>query len=67
MKKAPVVIKGNKSGIRLVLDKDIPFDELQKEIADKFESSAEFLGNAQVAISFQGPELSEDEENVILH
>lgn len=66
MKKAPVVIKGNKSGIRLVLDKDIPFDELQKEIADKFESSAEFLGNAQVAISFEGRELSEDEEAVIL-
>ena len=66
MKKAPVVIKGNKSGIRLVLDKDIPFDELQKEIADKFESSAEFLGNAQVAITFEGRELSEDEEAVIL-
>ena len=66
MKKAPVVIKGNKSGIRLVLDKDIPFDELQKEIADKFESSAEFLGTAQVAISFEGRELSEDEEAVIL-
>lgn len=66
MKKTPVVIKGNKSGIRLVLDKDIPFDELQKEIADKFESSAEFLGNAQVAISFEGRELSEDEEAVIL-
>ena len=66
MKKAPVVIKGNKSGIRLVLDKDIPFDELQKEIADKFESSAEFLGNAQVASSFEGRELSEDEEAVIL-
>lgn len=66
MKKAPVVIKGNKSGIRLVLDKDMPFDELQKEIADKFESSAEFLGNAQVAISFEGRELSEDEEAVIL-
>ena len=33
---------------------------------DKFESSAEFLGNAQVAISFEGRELSEDEEAVIL-
>jgi septum site-determining protein MinC len=66
MKKAPVVIKGNKSGIRLVLDADMPFEELLKEVAAKFESSAEFLGNAQVAISFEGRQLKEEEEAILL-
>lgn len=66
MKKAPVVIKGSKSGIRLVLEQDMPFDELQKEVEQKFEKSADFLGNAQVAISFEGRELSEEEEAMLL-
>lgn len=66
MKKAPVVIKGNKSGIRLVLDAEMPFEELRKEICEKFSSSADFLGDAQVAISFEGRELSEEEEAYIL-
>lgn len=66
MKKAPVVIKGNKSGIRLVLDKEMPFEELMKEIADKFTSSADFLGDTQVALSFENRELSEEEEAAIL-
>lgn len=66
MKKAPVVIKGNKSGIRLVLEQDMPFDELQKKVEQKFEKSADFLGNAQVALSFEGRELSEEEEAMLL-
>lgn len=66
MKKAPVVIKGNKSGIRLVLEPNLPFDELQKEVEQKFEKSADFLGNAQVALSFEGRELSEEEEAMLL-
>lgn len=66
MKKAPVVIKGNKSGIRLVLDKDMPFDKLRKEVEKKFKSSAEFLGNAKVALSFEGRDLSEEEEAQLL-
>lgn len=66
MKKAPVVIKGNKSGIRIVLEPDMKFEELLKEVQKKFSSSADFLGNAQVAVSFEGRELSEDEEGILL-
>lgn len=32
MKKAPVVIKGNKSGIRIVLDDVLPFPEILEEV-----------------------------------
>jgi len=66
MKKAPIVIKGNKSGIRIVLDSEIEFEELIEEIKKKFSSSADFLGNAQVAVSFEGRELTEEEEAIIL-
>lgn len=66
MKKAPVVIKGNKSGIRLVLDEALPFEELLKAVEEKFESSSDFLGSAQVALSFEGRELTEDEEATLL-
>lgn len=66
MKKAPVVIKGNKSGIRIVLDAELEFDELLNEVEKKFSSSAGFLGNAQVAVSFEGRELTEEEEAILL-
>ena len=37
MKKAPVVIKGNKSGIRIVLDNQLPFEELMEEVKNTFQ------------------------------
>ena len=64
--KVPIVIKGSKSGLRIVLDSELSFDDLKKEIEKKFSDSAKFLGNAQVAVSFEGRELTEDEEATIL-
>lgn len=59
---APVVIKGTKSGIIVVLDKKMPFDELLECVAKKFSESADFLGNTQVAVSFEGRKCSDEEE-----
>lgn len=66
MKKAPVVIKGNKSGIRIVLDDKLPFEELAEEVKKKFKESSDFLGDAQVAVSFDGRTLEEEEEAILL-
>lgn len=66
MKKTPVVIKGNKSGIRIVLDAQLPFEELVEEVQKKFKESSEFLGDAQVAVSFDGRPLEEEEEAILL-
>ncbi len=66
MKKAPIVIKGNKSGIRLVMDSGLSFDELLSEVRKKFSESSDFLGDAQVAISFEGRKLTEEEEAILL-
>ena len=61
-----VMIKGNKSGIVLVLDKDLEFAQLKNNIADKFKETAKFLGNANMAISFEGRELSTEEQKDVL-
>ncbi len=66
MKKVPVVIKGNKSGIRIVLDKQLPFEKLLEEVEHKFQESSDFLGDAQVAVSFDGRKLNEEEEAILL-
>lgn len=66
MQKAPVVIKGNKSGIRLLLDDSLPFEELVKEVEKKFSQSAEFLGDAQIVLSMEGRKLTEEEESILV-
>lgn len=61
-----VVIKGNKNGIVVVLDGQADFDSIKDLVAEKFASSAKFLGNCKTAISFEGRELSNDEELELL-
>jgi septum site-determining protein MinC len=60
------VIKSFPNGINLILKGDVAFAELLEEIAAKFEKSRPFFGNASVALSFEGRELSEEEENQIV-
>jgi septum site-determining protein MinC len=62
-----VIIKGNKSGIVVVLDNEISFDELKQNIADKFKESSKFLGKANMAISFEGRLLSNEDQRSILN
>ncbi len=59
---SPVVIKGNKSGIVVHLDDKLPFDELEEKVSEKFKSSSDFLGEAQIALSFEGRKLNEEEQ-----
>lgn len=64
--KKTVMIKGTKSGIILVLDEKTEWDTLKKEVADKFKTSSDFLGEAQKAISFQGRKLTLEQQQEIL-
>lgn len=61
-----VIIKGSKSGITVFLDEEIPFEELLENVSDKFKSASKFFNNASMAISFDGRDLSDDEEKRIL-
>lgn len=65
--KNPVMIKGNKYGITLVLEKELEFDTLLELISEKFiESNKFFDAKQQVAISFEGRNLSNEEQSDIL-
>ena len=64
--KNTVMIKGTKSGIILVLDEQAAWETLKQEVAEKFKTSAAFLGDAQKAISFQGRSLTTKEQEEIL-
>lgn len=64
--KNSVVIKGNKYGIIVMLDKNMPFDDLLKDIADKFRESSKFLGKSEMGITFEGRFLDNDEIRRVL-
>ena len=65
MKQQAVVIKSSSSGLIVILDGDLPFAELEKEVAEKFKASAKFFKNAQMALTFRGRTLSQSEECVL--
>jgi len=61
-----VIIKGLNNGIIVVLDPAIEFDLLKEKVTKKFRDSSKFLGNAQVALSFEGRELTKDQQMELL-
>ena len=62
----PVILKSNPHGINLILDAQMPFSQLEKEILNKFKDSDKFFKNARIALSFEGRELSEEEQLAII-
>ena len=62
-----VIIKGSKSGITVFLDNEMPFEELLESVSDKFKNASKFFNNANMAISFDGRDLSAEEEKKILN
>ncbi len=66
MKRQSVVIKSNRYGITLFLDKNMPFQELLAEIGEKFKASANFFRDAQMALAFEGRSLDQNEQMEVL-
>ena len=65
--KEHVLIKGNRYGIVLVLDPEIPFEDLLIEIGVRFDDSSKYFNSTtQCAITFEGRELSSEEIDRIL-
>lgn len=61
-----VVIKGNKYGIVVVMDKNATMEEIKSELIKKISDSSKFFNNASIAISFDGREISSDEEKELI-
>ncbi|PNV63779.1 septum site-determining protein MinC [Clostridium sp. chh4-2] len=62
-----VVIKGNKSGMSVYLDPEIPFEQLLEDIARKFHESSKFWGSVQMALTLEGRDLTSEEEFQIVN
>ncbi len=61
-----VIIKGLNHGIVVVLDPAVEYEKLKERVAERFRASAKFLGNAEVALSFEGKILSEEQKSELL-
>lgn len=61
-----VTIKASSNGITVLLDGSKTFEEINSAVAAKFKASASFLGDAKMAISFSGMDLSEDQKKELL-
>lgn len=64
--KNSVILKSFSSGISVIMDSTISFDELLADIAAKFQEADGFFRNASVAISLDGRELTEQQEREVL-
>lgn len=64
--KSSVMIKSFPNGLSLFLDETMEFDKLLEEVALKFKESAHFFKDAKMGISFEGRELTEEEERRIV-
>lgn len=61
-----VTIKGTTFGFTISLAPEAAFDEIARELADKFKASAKFFGNASMAVAFEGRKLSSEEEQYLI-
>lgn len=62
----PVVMKSGKNYLTLVLDAELPFADLLREIIAKFLESEKFFGGEPIAIMLEGRELSRTEQLQIM-
>ncbi len=60
--KQTVMLKSNASGITLVLDPEISFEQLLENTIHVFIENKDFFENSRFAIAFTGRTLTEDEE-----
>ena len=65
--KNAVVIKSFQNGLSIFLDDEVSFSELIEEIAFKFREAAHFFKDASMVVSFEGRELSDQEERQIVN
>lgn len=61
-----VLIKGNKNGIIIKMEAEVPFEEIKIQLAAKLDEAADFFKEASMALSFEGRELSNSEINEVL-
>lgn len=67
MNRNSVIIKSNPYGLILILDPDVPFEELLQDVGEKFKEGARFFKNAQMALTFRGRVLTRAQERQLVY
>lgn len=62
----PIIIKSNSYGLLVRLDNEMPFEDLEKAVREKFKESADFFKKGKMAIAFEGRNLSSEEEYILV-
>ncbi len=65
--KNSVVIKSSRSGMTVILDPQLPFEELLKDVGAKFGESARFWGSVRMTLTLAGRELTPEEELALVN
>ena len=66
MKDNKVLIKGNKYGLTVILDKDTELEVLKKMLAEKVKEASRFFDEAKLAVTFEGKKLSNQEQKILV-
>lgn len=64
--KNSVVLKSFSGGISVIMDSELPYEELLEKVAAKFKDADKFFKDASVAVSLEGRTLTEEQEREIL-
>lgn len=62
-----VSIKSLKDGLCIKLDKDADFNDVYNEMCAKFRDSAKFFGEAKIVVTFEGRDITNDEEQFLVN
>ena len=62
-----IVIKSSRAGMTVLLDPNLPFEELLAAIAKKFKDSARFWGAVQMTLTLEGRRLTPEEEMAVVN
>jgi septum site-determining protein MinC len=63
---APIAIKGNKDGLRLMLSEDAPWDQVLAALQSQLERGTEFFHGAELTVDTGERALHDDELNALL-
>ena len=64
--KDAILIKGNKSGLTIIINDEYDFEAVKNALYDKLNSSRKFFGQAKVTLTFEGKNLSNIEQNDLI-
>lgn len=66
MNTTKIMFKGDRLGLKIIIDKSLSFEEIKEELINKSATSKAIFGNTSTGITFIGKELTDEETKVIV-